>query len=127
MARISPTQRTLKHLRDMGLIAQITERWNVFARRRQDLFGFVDVLALDTRNATILGIQTTSGVNVAHRIKKILASKNLRPFVLAGGAVEVWGWRKTKGGIRGGVARWRLRRVRIVLKHRRKCHEVKNH
>jgi len=37
----SPTQRTLKKLRDEVYLAQVVEKWNAFAKIRQDLFGII--------------------------------------------------------------------------------------
>ena len=69
---ISPTQRTLKKLRDSGdypLVA-IVERWNAFAKIRQDLFGIIDLLAIDSKGNTV-GIQVTSYSNISARVKKM--------------------------------------------------------
>ena len=58
---ISPTARTLKKLKDSGdypLVA-IVERWNNWAKIRQDLFGIIDLLAIDSKGNTV-GIQVTS-------------------------------------------------------------------
>ena len=48
---ISPTQRTLKRLREKEEypLVTIVERWNAFAKIRQDLFGIIDILAIDTK------------------------------------------------------------------------------
>ena len=69
MATTSPTQRTLAKWRKMGYLAGVTERWNPHARIRQDLFGFVDVIAVG--NGETVAIQTTSASNVAARVRKI--------------------------------------------------------
>ena len=42
----SPTQLSLKLMKERGYLCQIVERWNAFAKIRQDLFGFVDVLCV---------------------------------------------------------------------------------
>ena len=42
MSKITPTQRTLKHMRERGYTCQVVEHWNPFARIRQDLYGFID-------------------------------------------------------------------------------------
>ena len=42
---MSPTQRSLAHLKALGYQARVVEKWNPFAKVRQDLFGG-DVLAL---------------------------------------------------------------------------------
>ena len=70
---MSPTQRTLEHLRAAGYpLVQVVERWNPRAKVRQDLFGIVDVLAVN--EAGIVAVQTTSASNVAARITKIQTS-----------------------------------------------------
>lgn len=111
---VSPTQRSLKWLDDRGWLTAIVEKWNAFAKVKQDLFGFIDLLAVKTPDG-ILGVQTTSGSNVAARIEKILASRNLVPWLGAGGRVEVHGWRKI--GPRGGRKVWKLRRVVIKFNY----------
>ena len=68
----SPTQRTLEHLRKEGWpLVQVVERWNQFAKRRIDLFGFVDVVAFHPERGWLL-VQATSGSNSCARIKKIV-------------------------------------------------------
>lgn len=93
---ITPTQRSLQKLRDEGYLATVTERWNSHARVRQDLFGFVDILAL--REGETLAIQTTTASNFAARRKKVLAHENLDAVISAGWQVVVHGWRKNKAG-----------------------------
>lgn len=89
---MSPTQRSLKHLRDQGYRVAITERWNPFAKIRQDLFGFIDLLAI--RDGETLAVQTTSAGNMAARVKKIAESEAVGDVRKAGWRVVVHGWRK---------------------------------
>lgn len=103
---MTPTQRSLKKLRDDGWTVAITERWNPFAHIRQDLFGFIDLLALSPGRG-ILAVQTTSGANVAARIDKIKAEPKAAIFKACGGSVVVHGWRKV--GPRGKVKHWECR------------------
>lgn len=99
---MSPTQRTLQHLREAGYpLVQVVERWNAYARVRQDLFGIIDVVAV---GADIVGVQVTSASNVSKRIAKITESAALPILRQAGMRVLVHGWAKRKG-------RWRLREV----------------
>src|ERR1700676_5404113 len=56
---MSSTVRTLAVLKKEGYTAQVVEYYNQFARRRIDLFGIIDIVAL--RPDETLGIQTTSG------------------------------------------------------------------
>lgn len=98
---LSPTQLTLRKLREDGYQAQVVEVWNSHARIRQDLFGFVDVLAV--RGAETLAIQATSAPNVSSRVRKIADSPLIGPVREAGWTVRVWGWGKVG-------ARWVLTR-----------------
>lgn len=107
----SPTQRTLAALRQRGEVAQVVERFNQFARVRQDLFGFIDIVNL--RGNRIVGIQCTSGSAVSARVNKILASEHAPAWLNAGGLIEVWGWRKA--GPRGARKLWQPRVVSIGL------------
>lgn len=93
---MSPTQRTLQHLRNLGYRAAVTEHWNPFARRRVDLYGFVDVLAVGM--GSTIAVQCTSGSNVSSRVKKI-ADSDMTPILReAGWKIYVYGWRKGKNG-----------------------------
>ena len=93
----SPTERTLKELRKDGYLCAVVEKWNPHALRRQDLFGFIDILAV--RPGEVLGVQCTVGSSAAERVTKIKAHPNLAAVLAAGIRVEVWGWRKLKAGI----------------------------
>ena len=107
MASSSPTQRTLAELRKMGVpLIQIVERWNAFARIRQDLFGFIDILAIDA-DGTVLAIQATSRDNVAARVAKIAESDAVIWVRKAGWQIEVWGWGKMASG------KWEVRKVDV--------------
>lgn len=106
MSKTSPTQRTLAALRKDGWTAQVVERWNAFAKVRIDLFGVIDVLAIKP-GIGILGVQATSGSNLAARMTKSADSDLLRLWSQAGGLYEVWAWRKLK---RSG--KWEATRMR---------------
>lgn len=101
MAGKSPTQLTLERLRDDGYTAAVVEHWNPHARIRQDLFGFVDVLAL--RGTETLAIQATSVANVSTRVTKIADSPHVDAVREAGWTIKVWGWAKVGN-------RWMLKR-----------------
>ena len=93
MAKTSPTQRTLARLKseDYELVA-ITERWNPFARIRQDLFGIIDILAI--KDGDTIALQVTSYSNIGARVKKITESSALAPLRKAGWTILVEGWHK---------------------------------
>lgn len=98
---ITPTQLTLRHLRGQGYTAEVTERWNPHAMIRQDLFGFIDILAV--RDNQTLAVQTTSAANVSSRVKKIALCQHVDAIREAGWVIRVHGWRKVGN-------RWELAR-----------------
>jgi hypothetical protein len=100
----SPTQRSLKVMRAAGYLCQVVEHWNQFAHIRQDLYGFIDVLCV--KGEDIVGVQATSGDNVAARVTKITEHENW-PLVCNAIRIVVHGWRKNSKG------RWVLREVEL--------------
>lgn len=107
----SPTSRSLRQLRADGYVAEVVERWNQYSKTRHDLFGIVDVLAMD---GELLAVQATTTGNLSSRIKKSLASPNLRAWLeVPGLRFECWGW--AKRGERGKRKLWTRRRVELVL------------
>lgn len=100
---MSPTQRSLAELKKRGYRAAVVERWNSFAKIRQDLFGVVDVLALG--NGETLAVQCTSASNMAARVSKIADAEATPEMRKSGWRILVWGWRKDAKG------KWVLREV----------------
>ena len=91
--KTSPTQLTLRELRKATDCVQVVEHWCPFSRRRKDLFGFIDVIAIVGMET--VAIQTTSWGNVSARAKKI-AESDMLPYVRAAGwKLLVHGWRKS--------------------------------
>lgn len=98
---MSPTQRTLKHLREAGYTAEVVERWNPHARVRHDLFNIIDVLGVS--DTEVCAVQTTSAGNMKARINKIAESDILPRLLKLEWRVIVHGWRKNSKG------RWELK------------------
>lgn len=92
----SPTQRSLKRLREAGYTVQVVERWNPHAKIRQDLFGFIDVLAI--KAGEVLAVQACSRGDVAARVQKIADHANVGIVRQAGIRIEVHGWAKMASG-----------------------------
>lgn len=90
MAAKTPTQLSLAMLREDGWFCWITEHWNSFSRTRQDLWGFVDIIAL--KPGQILGVQTTTATNMSARIKKIADHENVGHVRDANIMIHVHGW-----------------------------------
>ena len=110
MSKTSPTQRSLALLRKQGYRVAVTEHWNSFVNRRQDLLGFIDLLAV---SPSMLAIQTTSADHVSHRIAKILELPAAREWLEAGHRIIVHGW--AKRGEREAVKRWTCREEEVTL------------
>ena len=102
---MSPTARTLKVLRDSGWTAQVVERFCPFSKRRKDLFGCIDIVALI--KGRIVGIQACAGGSHAARRTKSQAEPLLQNWLQAGGLFVVWSW--AKQGPAGKAKRWTFR------------------
>lgn len=119
MAGLSPTQRTLRALRERGLVTAIVEKFNQHAGPfgvRQDLFGIIDVLALDPQKG-VIGVQSTGQDFSGHRTK-LLEERNqeCRDWLATPGtSLELWGWRKIKLKRGGKAERWAPRVAVITL------------
>ena len=92
MASLSPTQLSLREAEKRGWTAAVVEKWNPYARIRQDMFGFVDIVAL--AEGEVIFIQATSDSNVSARAKKIADAQHLPAVRRANVRVLVWGWKK---------------------------------
>ncbi len=111
MASTSPTQRTLKYLREeMNYTAQVVERWNMHARKRIDLFGVIDVVAVGGR---IVGVQACAGSSHAARRDKAIAEPRLREWLKAGGEFLIISWSKRGAAKKRKV--WTPRVDRLTL------------
>ena len=105
---ISPTQRTLAVLRKQGALSGVVEKWNSYVKIRQDLFGFVDLIAI--RGRQIVAVQCCAGSGHAAHRTKILANEIAPYWLKAGDLIEIWSWSKTKVKLKAGgwgkAVRW---------------------
>ncbi len=111
---MSPTQRSLALLRKSWPLVEVTERWCHFSRRRKDLFGFCDIIAI--HHDDMLAIQTTSGSNVSARMEKIKFNPNVVHWLYTSAKnrrLVIQGW--AKRGPRGKRKVWSCREVEVVL------------
>jgi hypothetical protein len=97
----------------VGKIADVCEKWNSFTNQRKDLFGWVDIIALE-ENST-WGIQCTSTSNVKARINKICqdCKTTALAWLKAGNKIEVIGW--SKRGAKGKRKLWQVVRKEITI------------
>ncbi len=98
--------RSLKLLRDQGYLAAVTEHWNQFARRRLDLFGFIDLVAI--KGDETLAVQTTTAANISARIAKIKQTPAAELWLESPNRkLQVHGW--VKRGPRAKRKTWQCR------------------
>lgn len=93
---VRTTQLSLAHLRKQGCTVAIVERWNAHAKITQDLFGFVDLLALHPDGTTI-AVQTCARGDMSKRIAKIADSEHLPAVRRCNWRIVVHGWDKHEG------------------------------
>lgn len=94
----SPTQHSLKHFRDRGYTCQVVEYFNAFAKRRMDLFGCIDIIAIREDQIGVIGIQTTSASNMGARILKTKKEPVMQTWLAGGNKIIIHGWKKLKSG-----------------------------
>lgn len=121
---ISSTQRTLRAMREEGRICAIVEKWNSWGKRedgkgapgiRVDLFGIIDVLALDPERG-VVGVQCCSGGTFPAHYRKLTEDKaqNTHDWLSTPGtALEIWAWRKILK-VRGGKAKIWVPRIQEI-------------
>ena len=107
----SPTQRSLKWLRDRDYTATVVEKKVPGRFISQDLFGCIDILAI--KPGEILGVQATTATNQAARMTKARALDTLKTWLQAGGRFEVHGW--SKKGAAGKRKLWQVTRREALL------------
>lgn len=118
---MSPTQRTMNALRHQGATCGVVEKWLQYAGPHgvlQDLFGFIDIIALSPGHG-IIGIQCTTREHHAERRTKILeeCTELAIEWLKCGGRIEVWSWAKQKVKRGGKLERWTPKVEEIVMEH----------
>jgi hypothetical protein len=95
---MTPTQRTQKWLRDNGYMVANAERKMPCTPKgykgllvTQDLFGFIDTLAVN--HIHLLAVQSTDGSHHAHRLDKIMHSEEAKALAYYMD-IQVWSWSK---------------------------------
>ena len=100
MAGISPTQRTLKAMKDMNRIAGIVEKF-IPPGIRQDLFGFIDIICIDPEQG-IVAVQSC-GQDFSGHVHKLTEERAEIAYKwLQHAPCELWGWRKVKNRLKSG-------------------------
>jgi len=77
----------------MGFEVGMVERYIHFVRKRIDLFGIIDIIAI--RPGEIIGVQSCGQAFSAH-MKKMNESEFTQKWLESGAGLQLWGWRKVK-------------------------------
>ena len=96
MSKTSPLQRSKKQLEQAGYTVAIVEKWNQWAKVRQDLFGIIDLLCI--KKGETLGVQVTTLSHKQSHIDKMEAHPNLEKLRQADWEIQLHSWRKLKDG-----------------------------
>jgi hypothetical protein len=120
----SPQSRSHAWLKERGWVFGKTEKsvripdktvpggWRIF---KQDLFGFVDIVAVHPLARGVLFVQVTAnlGSHKTDRLKKIEEAEATIPILKAGNTIEFQAWRKL--GPRG-KKRWSVYRCQARIR-----------
>lgn len=111
----SLTQRSMEHARSLELRVANVEKWVAVPGHpgggvRRDMFGLFDLVTI--KPGEIVGIQSTGHTNRSQHISDMTKNENLRPWLEAGGKVELWTWKKR---VVKGRPTWECRKEAIEL------------
>jgi len=79
-----------------GYKCEVVESYNSFTKRKKDMFGILDMVAIG--NEETVGIQMTSKSNMSSRIKKIQESDYFVELLRSKWRIIVIGWFKKPNG-----------------------------
>lgn len=111
---MSPTQRTLAHLRKQGYTCAIVEKYIAAIRQRKDVFGFGDVLAVKVGEPGSMLVQATTntGGQFSKHLMKIKTIAEAGIWLAAGNRIRLVTW--AKQGAHGKRKVWTCRELDIT-------------
>ena len=113
MSKTTPSARSKRHLEKLGWKVGTVERYCHVTKRRHDLFGFIDLVAISP--GQIVGLQVTSGSNYGGRVAKVTGEcgDSARAWIAAGGVivVQAWSLRQRRGSKQ---QTWQDRTVQVI-------------
>jgi hypothetical protein len=105
-------------LKDRGVPADMAERYihppGMKFGFHRDLFGIIDIIACTTKG--ILGVQSC-GNQFSEHLKTITEKRlsETRTWLLSGGLLELWAWRRVKVKRGGKAMTWKPRALAFYL------------
>ncbi len=101
---MSLNARSAAHLRDLGYLVATVEHYNAFTKRKHDLFGCIDLLAIG--NNETVAVQVTSKGHLSERKHKVEESEAYPEMLRSGWRIVLHGWFKENN-------RWKLKEVEL--------------
>jgi hypothetical protein len=101
---MSLTARSTALLRERGYTVATVEHYNAFTKRKHDLFGCIDLLAIG--NGETVAVQVTSKSNLAARRHKVEEAEAYPEMLRSKWRVILHGWFKENN-------RWQLKEVEL--------------
>lgn len=98
------TGRSTALLRERGYIVATVEHYNAFTKRKHDLFGCIDLLAIG--NGETVAVQVTSKGHLSERRHKVEEAEAYPEMLRSGWKVVLHGWFKEGN-------RWQLKEVEL--------------
>jgi len=98
------TGRSTALLRERGYIVATVEHYNAFTKRKHDLFGCIDLLAIG--NGETVAVQVTSKPHLSERRHKVEEAEAYPEMLRSGWKVVLHGWYKEAN-------RWQLKEVEL--------------
>lgn len=122
MARSKNVNRSITYIVNKGGIAQSVEKYIPQARKRIDLFNFIDVIAAVPDDG-IIGIQICAHGELNAHWEKILHDEKIKNkaklWLESFGIIELHGWRKLKNKLKSGKFgkgyHWEVEIIEITL------------
>lgn len=83
-------QRVKRDLENQGYTFALTEHYNFFSGRRNDLFGIFDGIAIHPDIPGVLGLQWTDSTSGSSHRRKIFENPIHETWLKSGNRIEMW-------------------------------------
>ena len=111
---LNSINRTIKYLREEGCICGNVEKYNQYSKKKNDLFGFIDIICIEP-GVGVVAVQAC-GSDYRTHIEKMLGERNENMYEwLKYNRVKLYGWRKLKLKRGGKARRWYPRIAEFFL------------
>ena len=126
MSQTFSLQKSRALLKEQGYLTWIVEKpFNVYTKKREDLFNFIDLVGIRRDASGVVGIQACGEDSSGHikkilegyhdqRGKEILPNPYIHTWLSAGNRFFIWAWRLR--GAKGKRKTYSLRQIEFLIK-----------